>query len=314
MMSAYEGSVKEPTERRYTLHLVLLLVAVLAIQCAPAQAPTGTDSPRSEGQSAAPKRLVAAIRGNPASVSNVLNAGGGGRIDGAVEMSGLTSSGFAVQGQRGQWLPVLAEQLPSLQNGTWTLLPDGRMETSWTIKKGALWHDGAPLTSQDVIFTTTMLRDASMPWIVDPVYRYIESVQAVDDRTVKVIWNQAYIRADQLPMNPVFPGHLLEERYQSDKENVVNLPFWTSDFVGTGPFRVRGFVRDSHLDLVAFDGYVLGRPKLDELEVRFIADHPGWHGADDARPRHVPGAGHPGPGPLGRGQDVCGWEFRAQHE
>ncbi|HEY3115425.1 MAG TPA: ABC transporter substrate-binding protein, partial [Chloroflexota bacterium] len=42
--------------------------------------------------------------------------------------------------------------------------------------------------------------------------------------------------------------------------------------VGTGPFKLREFARDSDVALDAFDGYVLGRPKLDTIEVRFITD------------------------------------------
>jgi ABC-type transport system substrate-binding protein len=111
-----------------------------------------------------------------------------------------------------------------------------------------------------------------MPWPVDPVSRYVESVQPLDAQTVKIVWKQPYIRADQVLMNPMFPRHLLEERYNADKESVVNLPYWTTAFVGTGPFAVTEFVRDSHMQLVAFDRYLLGRPKIDELEVRFIPD------------------------------------------
>jgi peptide/nickel transport system substrate-binding protein len=42
--------------------------------------------------------------------------------------------------------------------------------------------------------------------------------------------------------------------------------------VGTGPFRVQEFVRGTHILLRAYDHYVLGRPKLDEVEIRFIPD------------------------------------------
>src|SRR5439155_16464328 len=44
------------------------------------------------------------------------------------------------------------------------------------------------------------------------------------------------------------------------------------DFVGSGPFQVKEFVRDQYTTLTAFDRYVLGRPKIDELQVRFIPD------------------------------------------
>jgi peptide/nickel transport system substrate-binding protein len=101
----------------------------------------------------------------------------------------------------------------------------------------------------------------------------------LDDRTVKVVWKEPYIRADQasvgtsgLPLNPPFPRHLLEQPYTTDKDTFQTLPYWTTEFVGTGPFQVKEFARDQYATLVAFDRYVLGRPKLDEVQVRFIPD------------------------------------------
>src|SRR5439155_3827819 len=49
-------------------------------------------------------------------------------------------------------------------------------------------------------------------------------------------------------------------------------PYWTFEFVGTGPFKVKEFAPSTGLTLTAFDSYVLGRPRLDSIEVRFILD------------------------------------------
>ena len=97
---------------------------------------------------------------------------------------------------------------------------------------------------------------------------------------MRVTWKEPYIRADQgglgaigLPLNPPFPKHLLEAAYLSgDKDSFPTLPYWTTEFVGSGPFQVKEFVRDSHVALTAFDRYALGRPKIDEVEVKFITD------------------------------------------
>ena len=42
--------------------------------------------------------------------------------------------------------------------------------------------------------------------------------------------------------------------------------------VHAGPYQVRDWVPDSHVLLEAFDGYMLGRPKIDQVEIRFM--HP----------------------------------------
>ena len=64
----------------------------------------------------------------------------------------------------------------------WNVAPDGRMDTTWKIRSGALWHDGTPITAQDIEFTAMLSNDPVMPWPVDPIYRYVDSVEAVDDR------------------------------------------------------------------------------------------------------------------------------------
>ena len=47
------------------------------------------------------------------------------------------------------------------------------------------------------------------------------------------------------------PRDLLEPAYLADKSTFVSLPYWTTDYVGAGPFKLREFVRDSHMVLEA---------------------------------------------------------------
>jgi peptide/nickel transport system substrate-binding protein len=252
--------------------LCFLIIAVVFIGCAPPQGQGGGAAASGSQVTAGPKKLVAAIRGNPKFASSALNRGGGGRIDGDRELGGLSSVGLSVQSASGEYIAVLSEQLPTLENGRWKVLPDGRMETSYTIVSGAVWHDGTPYTAEDVAFSAKLSADSEMPWLPEAVLRYVEAVEAPDARTVRVLWKEPFIRPHLLDFNPSFPRHLLGTHYGGDKEAFLNLPYWTTEFVSNGPFKVKEFVRDSHVQLVAFDRYALGRPKLDEIEVRFIPD------------------------------------------
>lgn len=45
------------------------------------------------------------------------------------------------------------EEVPSLERGRWKVLEDGRMETTFRLRKSAVWHDGTPFTAEDVVFT-----------------------------------------------------------------------------------------------------------------------------------------------------------------
>ncbi len=50
------------------------------------------------------------------------------------------------------------------------------------------------------------------------------------------------------------------------------MTFWLYDYVGTGPYRVRSWDPSNLAVLEANPDYVLGRPKIDEIELRFILD------------------------------------------
>src|SRR5205823_6649371 len=49
--------------------------------------------------------------------------------------------------------------------------------------------------------------------------------------------------------------------------------YWQASFVGMGPYRLTEWVQGSHLSLQANERYVFGRPKIDQIEVKFIPDY-----------------------------------------
>ena len=80
--------------------------------------------------------------------------------------------------------PMLAESVPSIENGLWRLFPDGRMETTWKIRPGARWHDNTPFTSDDVLFTASLLQDRELTLGRIAGYSYVERLEAPDPQTV----------------------------------------------------------------------------------------------------------------------------------
>src|SRR5262245_53654951 len=127
--------------------------------------------------------------------------------------------------------PQLAETIPSVENGLWKLLPDGRMETTWPIRANARWHDGAPVTADDFVFTAMLAQDRDLPVFSGREYRLIESLEAADARTLVVKWKQTYIRADEV-FPSVRPKHILEAPYQMDKQAMLQHAYWSTAYVG----------------------------------------------------------------------------------
>jgi peptide/nickel transport system substrate-binding protein len=184
----------------------------------------------------------------------------------------MVAVGMEVTDRNGALRPQLAESIPSVDNGQWRVLPDGRMETTWKIRSSARWHDGTAFTSDDVLFSARLFQDPDLTLQRIAGLAYVERLEAPDPLTVNVVWKQPYIEADNLFVVPPLPKHILEKPYTDDKTTFHLLPYWSDEFIGTGPYRVQKWVKDSHLILAAHDGYALGRPKIDEVEVRLIPD------------------------------------------
>ena len=109
----------------------------------------------------------------------------------------------------------------------------------------------------------------------------ITGVDVVDSRSVVVHWSAAVINADVVfgvgetpnaTLIHILPRHILEARYLEDRASFTELSYWSGELVGTGAFRLKELARGTYVLLEANPAYVMGRPKIDELEVRFIPD------------------------------------------
>jgi peptide/nickel transport system substrate-binding protein len=246
-----------------------LAVALVLASCAPASAPSGASS-SGETSSRTPKRIVAGIIGAPPNFARVLNPSG---TRGGDALEQLVNAGLTQLDGQGELIPQLAESVPSVNAGSWVVHPDGRMETTWKIKPSASWHDGAPVTSADAVFTMTVWDDDAMPMFRHTARNFVDSVRAPDERTVVISWKQPYIDADRVLNAPLLPRHLLERSFQEDKAGFLELPYWSSQFIGTGPYRLRNWELGSGTLLTSNDSYILGRPKIDDIDVRFYLDN-----------------------------------------
>lgn len=250
---------------------VVLGMALILTACTP---PARTEVPGTVASApdvAGPTRIVAAIMSNPPYLYTRLAGTGIG--PGAPALQQMLAVTLADLDANGGLRPVLAESLPSIENGLWRVFPDGRMETTWKIRPGARWHDNTPLTSDDILFTASLLQDPELTLGRIAGYSYVERLEAPDPQTVVLTWKEPFIRADALFVGaPPLPKHLLEKAYAESKATFNLLLYWTDGFVSTGPYRLQEWARDSHLILRAFDGYALGRAKIDEVEVRLIPD------------------------------------------
>lgn len=256
---------------RRGIPLFLLMLLILSACAAPPAPGSGEQRGREEARSTGVKRITAAVMNeHPTLVTTKFER----ILPGAWETEQLVHSGLVVRDDKGELIPLLATRVPTLENGQWRLFPDGRMETTWSLKPNVLWHDGNPVTAEDLSFTIQVDRDSEIVWRRPAAFDFVDGIAVDDPLTITVRWRQPYFQADNLLYRDFFiiPRHLLQDAYQNNKAGFGQLSYWSDEFVGTGPFRLVEFVRGSHLLVRANDRYVLGRPKVDEIEVRYVPD------------------------------------------
>jgi peptide/nickel transport system substrate-binding protein len=111
-----------------------------------------------------------------------------------------------------------------------------------------------------------------------PPVGLMDEVLAPDERTVVIRWKQLYPDAAVLSDGTnvgfqALPHHLLQEPFQTmDPLAFTGMSFWTTDYVGLGPYRLERWEPGAFIAARAFDGYALGRPRIERIEVRVIPD------------------------------------------
>lgn len=252
--------------------ILALAFTVVATGCAGAATPSSSDAEVPAAR--VPKRIVAAVQDNPATLfATTALTVAGGEAPGA--LYGLIRGGLSLIDDHAVLRPELAEVVPSLTNGLWKVFPGGRMETTWQIREGARWHDGEPVTADDFVFTAQVGQDPDLKIARSLVFRQIDSVTAPDPRTVVVQWKLPHVEADALFSReslPPFAKHIMEPLYASEKQNFMLSPYWGPEFLGVGPYKIREWAQGSYLMLTANPDFVMGRPNVDEVEIRFIPE------------------------------------------
>jgi len=162
---------------------------------------------------------------------------------------------------RGLPQPALAE--------SWGISLDGTVY-NFSLKPDAIWHDGKPVTSADVLFTIDLLRNPDLPIPEDlrGFWNAIES-NALDDHTLQFRLPEPFSPfLDYLTVG-ILPSHLLSEL---TPEQLVGDPF-NAQPVGSGPYRFEQLIvedgRIVGLALTAFESYFEERPFIDQIIFRY---------------------------------------------
>ena len=250
---------------------IVVLSAILGCAPPPAAEPSQAVSagqPGAESQ----RTLVIAIRVEPNTLTyKPLQAGGGVTLEATRGLFNAHLAAFDADGEPG---PALAEALPALHSDSWRVLPDQRMETTYRLRPGLTWHDGAPLSAEDFRFAWRVYTTPEFGMAGLLPQNLMEEVFAPDDRTVLIRWRQPYLEAGMLgDIFPALPRHILEPALTpGGAEAFAAHPYWTAEYVGLGPYRVDRWEPGAFIEASAFTNYVFGRPRVARLKLQFIGD------------------------------------------
>jgi peptide/nickel transport system substrate-binding protein len=163
-------------------------------------------------------------------------------------------------------------------------LPEGDLADSWgisrdgtsysfSIRPNAVWHDGEPVTSEDVVFTVGLMRDENIP-IPSDLRDFWKQVDAkvLNDKTVQFKLPEAFAPFLDYLTFGVLPKHILGD---IDAKALIDNSFNLQP-VGSGPFRFERVIADNGqiqgVVLDAFDQFYGQRPFIDQVVFRYYPD------------------------------------------
>ena len=141
----------------------------------------------------------------------------------------------------------------------WEISDDGLTYT-FDLAQGVTWHDGAPFSAADVVWTFNRLREAGSDLPTEDLYSNIASVEAGNDLQVVFTLSEP---------NPFFLYDLSDNHALVLQEGTGD----ASQFNGTGPFVVTDYRPEDRITMEANENYfVAGQPRLAGLEIIFFND------------------------------------------
>jgi peptide/nickel transport system substrate-binding protein len=148
----------------------------------------------------------------------------------------------------GSFKPELAE--------SWEVSDDGLIWT-FKIRSGVKWHDGEPLTANDIAFTFNLYKSDENFAYLQSNTNYFESITALDDQTLEIKLTELIPNVEaQMVAMYVLPEHIF-------KDSPVE--FENTEMIGSGPFKMVEYKQGEFVRLGKNADYWTDPPKVDGL-------------------------------------------------
>ena len=172
------------------------------------------------------------------------------------EINILIFNGLTAHDGDNQIIPALAE--------SWEF-DEATCTYTFHMAEGVKWHDGEPVTAEDVKFTIEAIMDPENGSENAPNYEDVEEINVIDEHTIAfrlTAPNVAFL--DYMTM-AVLPKHLLEG------EDMQTSDFFRSP-VGTGPYKLTEWDEGQAITLTKNEDYFKGEPNIDTIIFKIVTD------------------------------------------
>ncbi|EAR52642.1 peptide ABC transporter, periplasmic peptide-binding protein [Oceanicola granulosus HTCC2516] len=167
----------------------------------------------------------------------------------AYRTSNLISSGLVQLTPQLEAVPDLAESWESPDDTT----------VVFTLREGLTFSDGSALTAEDVVHTFETLIDPDFNAPQRSLYTPIESVEAIDERTVQFNLSTPYA-----PLLSYLDMGIVPSDYEGDM---------ALEPVGAGPMVLESWTRGSEIVLAPSESYWAGAPEVEQVTMRIVGDN-----------------------------------------
>lgn len=143
------------------------------------------------------------------------------------------------------------------------------LEYTFTLKPNLVWQDGERLTSDDIVFTIQQAKDQLLKSAKRASWEGV-NVEKIDEKTVKFILEKPYTPFLENTTIGILPKHVWEKA----SSELMNFSDLNIKPIGSGPYKIKNVDRDSSgiissITLTANKKFILGRPYIDKLVIKF---------------------------------------------
>ena len=190
---------------------------------------------------------------------------------------GMTRRPFTVYDAKWQLVCMLCTELPTIENGL--AVPEDTTEgkrgiaVTYTIRPDAVWGDGTPVTTKDVVFTWEVGRHPKSGISNSELYRRILKVDVKDEKTFTFHVDRITFEYNAINDFDLLPAHLERAAFSEPAEYRTRTLFdtnTTNPGLFFGPYRIAEVVAGSHVALEPNPTWWGKKPAFRRIVVRVV--------------------------------------------